>query len=193
MVIGMFGRLISWKGQDVLIRALHLLKIRRPRAKFHCVLVGGTLFGREPEYRTRLETMIKDSGLSECVDIVGNVDHVYPYYDMTDVVVHASIIPEPFGLVVSEGMAKKKIVIATSGGGPSEMINHGVNGFLYPAGSEQQLAATLTDLSDTFETNGSTDLYLNEIATRARKTIVENFSIERSVSELEAVYQDILS
>jgi glycosyltransferase involved in cell wall biosynthesis len=51
-----------------------------------------------------------------------------PMYAAMDVVVHASRMPEPFGLVVVEAMAAGKPVVATAAGGPAEIINHAADG-----------------------------------------------------------------
>ena len=48
--------------------------------------------------------------------------------------VHASVVPEPFGQVVAQGMAAGVPVVAADAGGPAEMIDDGVNGFVVPAG-----------------------------------------------------------
>ena len=40
-----------------------------------------------------------------------------------DVVVHASLIPEPFGMTVIEGMAAGAAVVAANTGGPTETID----------------------------------------------------------------------
>ncbi len=41
---------------------------------------------------------------------------------LMDVVVHASIKPEPFGMVLIEAMAMQKPVVATKMGGPLDII-----------------------------------------------------------------------
>jgi glycosyltransferase involved in cell wall biosynthesis len=57
-----------------------------------------------------------------------------------DILVHASIIAEPFGQVILEGMAAGLPVIASCGGGVSEIITHGENGWLTPMGDPDALA-----------------------------------------------------
>jgi glycosyltransferase involved in cell wall biosynthesis len=64
-----------------------------------------------------------------------------------DILVHASLSPEPFGQVVIEGLAAGVPVIATRGGGPSEILTHGVDGLLYEPGDVTGLAALLNELS----------------------------------------------
>src|SRR5207247_439443 len=44
-----------------------------------------------------------------------------------DIVVHASTQPEPFGLVIAEGMACGRAVIASRSGGSVEFIESGTN------------------------------------------------------------------
>ena len=60
-----------------------------------------------------------------------------------DVVVHASVRPEPFGRVILEGMLLGKPVIATAAGGVPELIDDGRTGFLVPPGDATALADCL--------------------------------------------------
>jgi glycosyltransferase involved in cell wall biosynthesis len=60
-----------------------------------------------------------------------------------DVVAHASIEPEPFGRVIVEGMAARKPVIATACGGPVEIVDDGVDGFLVPPGDVAAMARAM--------------------------------------------------
>jgi len=53
---------------------------------------------------------------------------------------------EPFGLVVIEAFAAGRPVIASDLGGPAELINHGVEGLLVPAGDPEALARATRDL-----------------------------------------------
>jgi glycosyltransferase involved in cell wall biosynthesis len=62
--------------------------------------------------------------------------------------VHASVIPEPFGQVVVEGMALGLPVVASGAGGPAEVITDGVDGLLYPPGDVSALASLLRKLAD---------------------------------------------
>ena len=64
-----------------------------------------------------------------------------------DILVHASLIPEPFGQVVIEGMASGLPVVAPRAGGPAEVIEDGVTGILYPMGDVGALAGALRELA----------------------------------------------
>ena len=65
--------------------------------------------------------------------------------------VHASTIPEPFGLVVAEAMASGLPVIASSSGGPAEMISDRRNGLLVDPTDVDALAAAMRELADDSE------------------------------------------
>jgi glycosyltransferase involved in cell wall biosynthesis len=57
-----------------------------------------------------------------------------------DVVVHASVNPEPFGRVIIEAMALERAVIASAAGGASEIVEHGISGLVHRPGDAQSLA-----------------------------------------------------
>ena len=86
-------------------------------------------------------------GVAERVLFAGFVDDIPSLLTDTDVVVHASVIPEPFGQVVLEGMAAGLPVVAAAAGGPLELIAHDVNGLLVPPGDRDALADQLRRLA----------------------------------------------
>jgi glycosyltransferase involved in cell wall biosynthesis len=143
LVVGMVGRLSPWKGQHVFLRAF---ASAFPDGPERALLVGGALFG-EDAYVSDLEQMVDDLGLSDRVTMTGHVADVDAYYRTIDILVHASIVPEPFGQVVIEGMAQGIPVIATAGGGPSEIISDGIDGMLVAADDSDALAVALASLA----------------------------------------------
>ena len=60
----------------------------------------------------------------------------------TDVVIHASLDPEPFGQVVIEAMGAGCAVVVADAGGPAEIVTDGVDGLLYarrrPSGARRR-------------------------------------------------------
>jgi glycosyltransferase involved in cell wall biosynthesis len=66
--------------------------------------------------------------------------------DELDVLVHCSVIPEPFGQAVLEGMAAGLPVIASGAGGPAELIASGVDGILATTGHADEIATALRQL-----------------------------------------------
>ena len=138
-VVAVVGRLTPWKGQDVFLRAAAELRVRPARI----LLVGGTFFDEEP-YRAELEQLADRLGLP--VTFTGHVDDPVEHMRRADILVHCSVLAEPFGQVVVEGMAAGCAVIASGPGGPAEIVEPGVNGLLVDGGDRQQLTAALDRL-----------------------------------------------
>jgi len=142
--IGMVGRVSRWKGQDVFLRAFARAF---PACDARAVIVGSAMFGEE-SFEAELEALIDSLELRKCVRMAGFSRDVNRYLAQFDVLVHASVIPEPFGQVIVEGMASGLPVVATDAGGPREIITDGLNGLLYPPGDVDALAAAMVRLRD---------------------------------------------
>ena len=143
-VVGMVGRIAPWKGQHVFLEAF-------ARAfgggSEIAVVVGDAMFGEaEAEYGVELREMARALGVADRVDFRGFRDNVWTELAGMDVFVHASVTPEPFGQVILEAMLAGVPVIASAGGGPSEILTDGVDGVLYPAGDVDALAGALRRL-----------------------------------------------
>lgn len=147
LLIGMVGRICPWKGQHVFLKAF---ADAFPNDNCRAVLIGAPLFGEE-DYDRELRTLAKELMIEDRVDMKGFRDDVNGELAQLDVLVHASTSPEPFGLVVVEGMAAGLPVVASDGGGPAEVITHNVNGLLYPPGDVQSLSTLLLKLSKDVE------------------------------------------
>lgn len=138
-VVAVVGRLAPWKGQDVFLRALAATKVR-PRRVF---LIGGAFFDEEP-FRLELERIARNLALP--VTFTGHVDDPSEYLWAADILVHCSVLPEPFGQVVVEGMRAGCAVIAARPGGPAEIIEPDISGVLVDGGDERQLTGALDRL-----------------------------------------------
>ena len=106
-------------------------------------------------------------------------DEIINYYRASTIVVIASET-EGFSLVCLEAMACGLVTIATEPVGiHSEVISHGDNGFLFPKNDHETLQRILTDVM-----SGKTIPDPEKI----RRTIVENWSVEKNVKELLRLY-----
>ena len=102
-----------------------------------------------------------------------------------DLLVHASITPEPFGQVIIEGMAAGIPVIATRGGGVPETVESGRTGLLVPMGDAPALAdALLTLLRD--------PATASHLGGNGWREVRERFLPRRTARDIEAVYDTIL-
>ncbi len=173
------GNIQEWKGQAVVVEAMGKIAGRHPEAI--CLLAGGIHRAGEA-YASAMRQRIDELGLTERVRLLGFRDDIPDLVNAVDVVVHASVRPEPFGRVILEGMLAGRLVIATDAGGVRELIEHGSTGLLVPPGDATALAACLDEsLSDLGRAAA--------IGDRARQWASVKFSLERHVEEFGAVYQ----
>ena len=168
-VVGLVGRLQSWKGQDRLLRAQALLHERG--YPIHTMIVGGDAYGLSPEYARSLPLLVRRLGLVDAVTMTGQVPDAGPYIDGMDILVNASD-PEPFGIVLLEGMARGVAVVAVDSGGPAEFIQHGRSGQLARTGNPADLADALQPLLQAPEfrrtlAQAGHELYLREFTDTA--------------------------
>ena len=172
-LVGLFGRLSEWKGQHVFLDALAAME------GVQAVIVGGALFGQEA-YEARIREQASRLGLDGRVRFLGFRSDVPELMASMDVVAHTSIVAEPFGRVVVEAMMCGRPVVATRGGGVTEIIRDGETGLLVPPGDAAALAAALgTILSD--------PALAQRLGQSGREDVSGRFSLEetcRSVSAL---------
>jgi glycosyltransferase involved in cell wall biosynthesis len=143
VLVLMVGNIRRWKGQHVLIKALEHLTAD-VRSRLRVVFVGGA-GASDSAYYESLRASVMAASLSGCVSFLGARTDVPDLVNAADVIVHASTIPEPFGLVVLEGMALGKPVIAANAGGPTEVVT-AQSGFLFDTALPDQLASILVRL-----------------------------------------------
>lgn len=137
--VGIVGRIVRWKGQHVFLDAFARAF---PEGDSRAVLVGSALLG-DDAYEPELRAQAVRLGIADRVDFRGFRSDVPAELARLDIAVHASVIPEPFGQVVTEAMAAGVPMVAADAGGPALIITHGVDGILTPPGDASALAAAL--------------------------------------------------
>jgi glycosyltransferase involved in cell wall biosynthesis len=143
-LIGIVGRLQQWKGMHTLVEAMPQVLKHYPDA--HCILVGGK-HDLEPAYEDYLKAQIKELKLDSRVILTGLQANVPEWMQAMDIIVHASN-NEPFGIVIIEAMALGKPIIAGNVGGPTEIVQNGINGILTPYGNSDVLAHAILQYLD---------------------------------------------
>jgi glycosyltransferase involved in cell wall biosynthesis len=178
--VGLVATMARWKGHDIFLRALSLLPAERIRG----YVIGG------PIYRTagsqyslgELRAMTSALGLDGRVGFTDFVSDAAAAIRALDIVVHASIAPEPFGLAVAEAFACGRAVVASRGGGILEIVRDNENALTHRPGDVQELAAALAGLA--------ADEGLRQmLGSAARKTAESSFTRARFAHELMRVYQ----
>lgn len=133
-VVMLPARVTKWKGHGLLVDALALLD----RGSCHCLMVGDDAGRRS--VKAALEPRIARLGLTPHVHFVGRCDDMPAAYKLADVVVSASLDPEPFGRVMIEAQAMGRPVVAADHGGARETVLAGATGWLVRPGDPQALA-----------------------------------------------------
>jgi glycosyltransferase involved in cell wall biosynthesis len=170
-LVGFFGRITAWKGQNVLIQALGRLPDVR------AVIVGEALFTEEDQqYKRELAILADHLGVAGRVHFTGFQPDILPFLKAVDLVVHCSTSPEPFGRVIVEALLAGKPVIATRSGGPAEIIEDGVTGVLVNPGDSVELALAIERLL-------ADPSWAQELATAGHDATVRRFALDPVLEE----------
>jgi|GEM_PF-883929 len=129
VVIGSIGRLEHRKGHDILIRAMPEVVAKVGNAKL-------LIAGHDPwQYAGTLNSIIKELGLEENVELVGFQSDVPAFLNSLDIFAFASRA-EGFGQVLAEAMASGKPVVASDISPINEVIKDGETGLLAEPNAE---------------------------------------------------------
>lgn len=162
--VGLFvGRLVSYKGLDVLVRAVQ-------DSKLNVVVVGGG------PLRPTLGEWVAEAGVSDRLTIAGEVpDEALPgYYQAADYVVLPSTSPaEMFGMVLLEAMACAKPIVTTAlSTGVREVNVAGETGLEVPPGDAEALRGAMQRLA------GDAALR-SRLGDAGRKRVEQHFTLDK--------------
>lgn len=145
-VVAQVGGLCHWKGQHVMAEAFVRLATGGATAGPPASLLF--LGQGAPEYRARLESILVSlpPAWREAVRFVHFKPDDFSYLSAADVVVHPSVLPDPFPNAIREAMILGKPVVGARGGGIIDMIRHDETGLLAEPGDAGTLAAAVHDL-----------------------------------------------
>ena len=180
-LVGMIAQLIPWKRYEDFIDGMASVAPKHPDARF--LLVGED---RDPEgrYLASLKERVARLAMEERFEFMGFRTDIARVMGMLDVVVLSSD-NEPFGRVLIEAMAASRPVVATEGGGVSEIVEDGKTGILVPLRDAQALARAVDSLLGEPER-------AHEMGTAGRRRVEAHFSIQTHVSRIEDLYHLIL-
>ncbi len=181
-VVGCVGRLVAWKGQHILLRALAELAPARPRLRG---LVVGAPEAQGQEYADALRALARELALEDRLIWTGFRQDIPRLLRAMDLLAHTSIAPEPFGRVLIEAMAAGTPVIASDAGAVPEIITHGATGLLVPPGQAAPLAQAIAWALDHPQERAAWQ-------GAARRAVEERFSLAAYVEGVERVYEEML-
>lgn len=172
------GRLCEQKGQLLLLDAMRKLKERGLILKL--VLAG------DGEMRPELEQFISHHGLQDQVSITGWVSSERVRQEL--LAARAMVLPsfaEGLPVVIMEAMALGRPVLTTSIAGIPELVRHGTDGWLVPAGDVEALTIALSEIL------GQSTQRLEAMGIDARRRAVERHSIDTEATKLAQLFQAV--
>ncbi|HBR68873.1 MAG TPA: hypothetical protein DEA55_05810 [Rhodospirillaceae bacterium] len=174
-LVGIFGRITSWKGQDVFLEAVAKV------AGINAMIVGDCFFG-EDKYLESLKDAVKSLGIESRVTFTGHRDDIEKLMAACDIAAHCSTAPEPFGRVIVEAMMCGTPVIAANAGGAREIVIDGETGQLTPPGEVQALAEAMQKYLDRPEWAAQ---MAKKAKARAKELFSEDALIEKSMKIID--------
>jgi glycosyltransferase involved in cell wall biosynthesis len=170
------GRLVPIKRVDLILRAV--AAVRRRGVPVRLVVAG------DGECRPELESLASQLGILAAVRFVGYVPDSSVVAAAADLAILASD-NEGTPVALIEAAAAERPAVATSVGGVPDVVAADA-GMLVPRGDHEALARALAHLAKDAELR-------RQMGTRARRHVLERFSIERLLRDIQALYEELLA
>ncbi|VVM38389.1 D-inositol-3-phosphate glycosyltransferase [Pseudomonas fluorescens] len=170
------GRLCEQKGQLLLLEAAQ--KLAALGTAFELVLAG------DGEMRAEIETLIARHGLQGQVRITGWISSGQVREEL--LAARALVLPsfaEGLPVVIMEAMALRRPVLTTYVAGIPELVRPGENGWLFPAGAVEELAAAMADCL------GQPDEVLQRMGDAAHQRVLERHDIDTEAAKLASYFR----
>lgn len=181
-VIGMMGRVNSWKGQLDFLKAANI--IMEKYEDVYTVFVGAAFEGEEWR-EEELAKAISKSPYRERIVNKGYRTDSEGIYQLFDIFVLPSTNPDPLPTVVLEAMATGKPIVGYRHGGVCEMVKEGYNGLLAevrnPADLAKKIEMLLVD-----------EKIRKAMGKNSRKRLLERFSIEAYIQNYSNEYDKLI-
>jgi len=181
--IGLVATFARWKGHKIFLEALARLAADQ---RIRGYIIGGPIYQTDGSQwsETELRAEAARLGLEHKLGFTGFVEDPAAAMRSLDVIVHASTDPEPFGMVIIEGMACGKAVIAAEAGGASELFTDGENALGYAPGDVDALARQIARLGDD-------EGLRKRLGKRGRESVELSFHGKRLAAEILDLYQNV--
>lgn len=170
------GRLCEQKGQLLLLEAARILATRS--TAFELVLAG------DGEMRGQIEALIARYGLQQQVRITGWISSAQVREEI--LAARALVLPsfaEGLPVVIMEAMALRRPVLTTYVAGIPELVRPGENGWLFPAGAVDELAAAMADCL------AQPAQVLQRMGEAARQRVLQRHDIDTEAARLAGYFR----
>ena len=176
-IIGMAGRINRWKGQKLFVDMANDILNHTKNVRFK---IAGDVYKGEDHILEDLKCYIKEKNIEEYIEFLGQVNNMDDFYENIDIFVLPSIQPEPFGLVVIEAMEKELPVVATNHGGPTEIIDNEINGYLVDYRKSDEMSKRILELINDIELR-------KNMGEKAKKKRNSMFNIEKYIEDISQI------
>lgn len=140
------GNFIAGKGQDDAVAAFNRIASRFPDARLR--LVGGDMgLAKNRDFRQRLVNLAGQGPAANRIEFRGASDDLGADYAEAFAALNFSV-SESFSMTCLDASAAGLPVIATRCGGPEEIVDDGVTGFLVPVGDVAAMTERMAWLLD---------------------------------------------
>jgi glycosyltransferase involved in cell wall biosynthesis len=180
---GLVATLARWKGHETFLRALSLLPRDLPVRGY---IIGDAIYQTDDSQHSlgELRALAQKLGVADRVGFTGFIDDPGSAMRALDIIVHASIEREPFGLVIAEAAACGNSIIASQNAGATELMHDGIDFVCHDAGDPLSLAVQITHLAADAKLR-------NRLGASARATAERVFDRARLATELLPLYQTL--
>jgi glycosyltransferase involved in cell wall biosynthesis len=175
------GQLVRHKGVHTAIEAMAKLVNKRRINQISLTLVGSG----HPDYEAFLRDLVEKERLHDFVTFHRPVskEEMPAILQQFDVLIFPSIYEEPLARITQEAMASGLVVVGTTTGGTKEILKDGETGFTFAPEDADGLAEQVNRLIL------DPDLCCR-LAEAGRQTVLENFTLDKMVKEIEAYLID---
>jgi len=186
IVVGIASRFNPIKGHEMYFEAARRLiyTMGHITAPMRFLVVGGAVFDEDRRRGQFLKDLVAKLSIGRYVLFTGFRQDMPAVYAAMDMLVLSSHT-EACGRVILEAMAVGRPIVGTNSGGTPEIIVDGRTGFLVPPNDALALAERVAVLA----TDPGQRRKMGEAA---RTRIEEEFSIEKNVAQIEAIYDALL-
>ncbi len=179
------GRLTKWKGQEIFIRALSILKRDLGKENFQAIILGSDQ-GRNV-YSKKLFVLAEKYQITRSILFIPNCRNMPVAYKLSDIIVSASIEPEAFGRVAVEAQAMQKPIIASNLGGSKETVINKKTGYLYAFNDPKELAVLMKNIMEQDQET------LQLMGREGRKNVTKKFNVEKMCQSTFTEYKKLLN
>ncbi|HEV3386100.1 MAG TPA: glycosyltransferase family 4 protein [Gemmata sp.] len=184
--IGLVATYARWKGHLTFLDAVQHLAQSSSTLPVRWYIVGGPIYKTVAQFgEPELRSAVAARGLQDRVGFIPFQQDPVGVYRGLDIVVHASTLPEPFGLTVAEAMACGKAVVVSAAGGAAELFTDGKDGLGVSPGDSCGIASAVNRLV-------VDSTYREQLGMAARATAETQFDDSHYGLQLIDVYRSLI-